>query len=147
MRRILLLQGANMNALGVRDPHLYGTTTAAELDEMLRKYAVSRDLGIDIRYTNDEGQFIDWVYAAEGEGFEAIVTNTGSFCYNSYAIRDAFSTVKLPVIEVHMSNQLARDIHSVTGAGANGMVMGMGHASYFTGLDAAIHMLTKRDRP
>lgn len=144
MPRILVLQGANMNALGVRDAHIYGTTTAAELDAMIRAHAAARGAEVAIRYTNAESQFIDWLYGAAAEGFEAIVTNTGSFCYGSFAIRDAFATLKILVIEVHLSNQLARSIQSVTGAGAKALVMGFGHDSYLVALDAALHMLRKQ---
>jgi 3-dehydroquinate dehydratase II len=77
MPRILVLQGANMNALGERDTHIYGTTTAAELDAMIRAHAVARGAEVAIRYTNAEGQFIDWVYGAASEGLEAIVANPG----------------------------------------------------------------------
>src|SRR5690349_21841315 len=119
MSKILLIQGANMHLLGIRQPEIYGTTNAAELDAMIRAHAAERGIELEIVYTNSEAELIDRASSAGADGFRAIVTNTGSFCYASYPIRDCFAAITIPVIEVHMSNQLAREIHSVTAAGAD----------------------------
>ncbi len=142
--KILVLQGANMNWLGHRQPEIYGTTTASELDEMIRAHATARNVSVEIVYTNSEAEIIDRVYRAVSDGTDAIVTNPGSFCYNSCAIRDALGGVKLPRVEVHLSNQLARGIHSVTAAGVTGLVMGFGPDSYLLGLDAAIRLVERK---
>jgi 3-dehydroquinate dehydratase-2 len=146
MPKILVIQGANMHLLGVRQPEIYGTTTAAELDAMIRNYAAERQVEVEIFYTNSEAELIERTCGAAEAGFDAIVCNTGSFCYASYPIRDCFATMKIPVIEVHMSNQLARGIHSVTGAGAKGVIMGFGHDTYLIGIDVALRAATKRQR-
>ena len=142
--KILVLQGANMNWLGHRQPEIYGTTTAAELDEMIRAHAKARDVSVEIVYSNSEAELIDRIYRAVTDGTAAIVANPGSFCYNSYAIRDALGGVKLPTVEVHLSNQLARGIHSVTAAGATGVVMGFGLENYLLGVDAAIRLVERK---
>ncbi len=72
--------------------------------------------------------------------------NTGSFCYASYPIRDCFAAIRIPVIEVHMSNQLAREIHSVTAAGANGVIMGFGHETYLVGIDVALRLIANKKK-
>jgi 3-dehydroquinate dehydratase-2 len=146
MTRILLIQGANMHMLGVRQPEIYGTTTAAELDAMISAYAAERKIEVRIVYTNSEAELIDRASRAASDGFDAIVTNTGSFCYASYPIRDCFAALSMPVIEVHMSNQLARDIHSVTAAGAKGVIMGFGHDTYLIGLDVAARLVSKNKK-
>ena len=143
MPKILVMQGANMHLLGVRQPEIYGTMTAAELDEMIRAHAKQRGIEIEIFYTNSESDLIERTCRAVTDGTDAIVCNTGSFSYGSYPIRDCFATMKLPIVEVHISNQLARGIHSVTGAGAKALVMGFGHDSYLIAIDAAVRMATK----
>jgi 3-dehydroquinate dehydratase-2 len=133
-----------MHLLGVRQPEVYGKTTAAELDEMIRDYAAKQKIEVSIEYTNSEGDLIDKASSAAADGFDAIVSNTGSFCYNSYSIRDCFAAIPLPVVEVHISNQLAREIHSVTAQGATAIVMGAGHDSYLIGLDTAVRLASRK---
>jgi 3-dehydroquinate dehydratase-2 len=144
MARVLILQGANMHLLGIRQPELYGTTSAAELDKTIRTYATEKNIDVDIIYTNSEAEFIDRASSAVADKFDAIVSNTGSFCYGSYPIRDCFSAIPIPVVEVHISNQLAREIHSVTAQGATAVVMGVGHDSYLIGLDAAVRLVRRK---
>ena len=146
MPKILMIQGANMHLLGIRQPEIYGTTTAAELDAMIGAYAAERKIEFEIFYTNSEADLIDRASRAGADGFEAIVCNTGSFCYGSYPIRDCFAALSIPVIEVHMSNQLARDIHSVTAAGAKGVIMGFGHDTYLVGLDVALRLIAGKKK-
>ncbi len=88
MTRILVLQGANLNGLGQREPDKYGTTTAEELDEMIRRHADQRGFDVEILYCNGEGQAIDALYAANGKGVGALVMNPGGFSYAGYALRD-----------------------------------------------------------
>lgn len=132
-----------MHLLGLRQPEIYGTTTAAELDMMIRNHAAERRVMVEIVYTNSEAELIDLTCRAAVEGFDAIVCNTGSFCYASYSIRDCFATMTIPIIEVHMSNQLARGIHSITGAGAKGVIMGFGHDTYLIGIDVALRLAAR----
>lgn len=148
MTRLLVVQGANMDLLGVRQPEIYGTTTAAELDEMILQHAGEHGVAVEIVYTNSESELMARINAAPADGFDAIVCNTGSFCYASYPIRDCFACARIPVIEVHMSNQLAREIHSVTAAGAVGVIMGFGHDTYLIGIDVAVRLAgrTKKEK-
>src|SRR5690348_12267736 len=97
MTKILVLQGANMNWLGKRQPEIYGRTTAAELDDKLRAYAREHDVEIEIFYTNTEGEAIDRIYRAADEGTAAVVMNPGGLCYAGYALRDCIKGVELPV--------------------------------------------------
>jgi 3-dehydroquinate dehydratase-2 len=131
-----MIQGANMQFLGRREPHLYGSTTAKELDAILRRKA--RDLGmtLDIRYTNLEGVAITWIYEAVDSHCSGVLMNPAGFSHAGYALRDCLRAVPLPYVEVHMTNIDARGFHSVTAPSAQGIVAGFGVQSYVLGLEA-----------
>ena len=139
--RILLIQGANMEWLGHREPEIYGTTTAAELDAMLMAEAKRREVELEIRYTNVEGEAITMIYAAAGDGVDGLIMNPAGFLYAGYALRDCLKGAALPYVEVHISNIERRGMHSVMAAEADGMIMGLGLDSYVLGLDAMIRVL------
>ena len=132
--KILLIQGANMVALGKRDPKYYGTITREELDTFLIEQHPDDEL--DIRYTNVEGEAINWIYEAENGDTQGLVMNPAGFLHAGYALRDCLEIVKLPYIEVHMSNIDARGYHSVTAPSARGMIAGLGVDSYLLGIQA-----------
>lgn len=141
--KLLLIQGANMEYLGHRQPELYGTTTAAELDAMLQAEASKRGIALDIRYTNLEGEAITWAYAAQRGGIDGLLFNPAGFLYAGYALRDCLRSLKMPAIEIHMTNIEKRGMHSVTAEAAVGMVMGFGIDSYFVALEAMVRQLAK----
>jgi 3-dehydroquinate dehydratase-2 len=140
MTRILLIQGPNMSYLGRREPEIYGTTTAAELDEMLRAHASRRGYSLDIFYTHIEGEAVGRIYRAVDEKVDVLVMNPAGMSYAGYVLRDCLRATApvLPYVEVHMSNVEARGIHSIPGQAAAGMVAGFGVRSYFLGLEAAL---------
>lgn len=135
------MQGANLNWLGLREPEKYGTTTAEELDEMIRRHAEERGFDVEILYCNGEGQAIDALYAATGKGVDAVVMNPGGFSYAGYALRDCVLGIEIPVIDVHLTNHYERGIHCVTSAAAMGVIMGLGIGGYFLALDAALELV------
>ncbi len=143
MPKILLIQGSNMNLLGIRQPEIYGSTTAAELDQMLKEYAQKKGIDLEIFYTNAEGECIDRIIKAYYEKVDALVMNPGGFTYAAYAIRDTIKGVKIPYIEVHLSNHYERGIHSVIASAAHGIIMGLGIQVYFLGLEAALLLRNK----
>jgi 3-dehydroquinate dehydratase II len=146
MPRILLLQGADMNWLGIREPEIYGTTTAAELDQQILKYAQQKGFEVEIYYTNLEGEAINKLYDAYNQGFDAIVMNPGGFTFSGYALRDAIRGVRdrMVYVEVHIANHFARyrpgEHQNATAAAAVGVIMGFGLYGYFLALDAALHL-------
>lgn len=148
---VLVLHGPNLNLLGTREPAVYGRTTLAEVDRMLARRAAERSVTVVCRQSNHEGQLVDWIQAAAGEGFRAIVINPGALTHYSIALRDVIAAVRLPVVEVHLSNIHAREEfrrHSVTAAPAAGQISGFGPASYLLGLDAALLLaVSRRPRP
>ncbi len=142
--KILLIQGANMEYLGKREPELYGTTTAKELDQLLDKAAEQLDLQLIIRYTNIEGEAISWIYEAERTGFEGLIMNPAGFLFSGYALRECLKSISLPFIEVHMTNIDRRGMHSVTACEASGMITGLGIESYLLALSAMRKLLEKK---
>jgi len=143
MEKILLLQGANMSYLGRREPEIYGTTTAAELDAMLLAHARTNKYQLDIFYTNIEGEAINRLYRAVEEGVQGLVMNPAGFNYAGYALRDCVRTMPFPYVEVHMTNVEKRGIRPVIAAEAVGSVFGFGTHSYVLGLDAMLGLLRK----
>jgi 3-dehydroquinate dehydratase-2 len=145
--KILLLQGANLSYLGRREPELYGATSAAELDAILRAHARAHGYDLEIFYTHVEGEAIGRLYKAVDEGFDGVVMNPGGFTYNGYALRDCLRALPIPYIEVHITNIDKRAIHSVIAEVAVGVISGFGTESYIMGLDAMLKRLTEKDKP
>lgn len=145
--KILLIQGANMEYLGFRQPEIYGTTTAAELDEILREDARQLGMELDILYTNIEGEAVSAIYRAVRDSYDGVVMNPAGFLYAGFALRDCLRAVPLPCVEVHMSNIDARGMESVTASASDCMITGMGIESYRLGLLAVVKLLNNRKTP
>ncbi len=144
MTKLLVLQGPNMTYLGRRQPELYGTTTAAELDQLLNEHARTNTYDLEIFYTHLEGEAIARLYQAVDEGIEGLVMNPAGFLYAGYALRDCLRAVSFPYIEVHMTNIEKRGIHSVLAETSVGMVAGLGLQSYFLGLEAMLRIVRNK---
>lgn len=142
--KVLLIQGANMEYLGLREPELYGRITARELDALLQEEAARRSVSLDIRYTNTEGEAIGWIYEAARSGIAGLVMNPAGFLYAGYALRDCLRAVSLPYVEVHMTNIDRRGMHSIMAPEADGMVTGLGVDSYVLALDAMQRLIEKK---
>ncbi len=140
-RAVLVLHGPNLNLLGTREPDVYGRATLTDLDRAIRRHARGRGLRVECRQSNSEGQLIDWVQGAERQGFAGIVMNPGALTHYSIALRDAVASVRVPVVEVHLSNVHGREEfrrHSVIAPVARGQISGFGTASYLLGIDALL---------
>jgi len=142
MWRILLVQGANMTYLGKREPEIYGTTTTAELDNMLQEHAEAKGYALDIFYTNVEGEAINRIYQAADNGVDGLIMNPAGFNYAGYVLRDCVKGAGLPYVEVHMTNIQKRGISSVLASVATGVISGFGIDSYTLGLDAMLNILS-----
>jgi 3-dehydroquinate dehydratase-2 len=141
LRAALVLHGPNLNLLGTREPAVYGRASLADVDRLIRDHAHDLGVRVECRQSNTEGQLVDWLQGAEGEGFGGIVFNPGAFTHYSIALRDAVTAIGLPVIEVHLSNVHGREEfrrHSVIAAVARGQIAGFGPLSYLLGLDALV---------
>jgi 3-dehydroquinate dehydratase-2 len=144
MSKLLVLQGPNMSFLGRRQPELYGTTTAAELDLMLHEHARANAYDLEIFYTHIEGEAIARLYQAVDEGIDGLVMNPAGFLYSGYALRDCLRAVSFPYIEVHITNIEKRGMHSVLAEAGVGVIAGFGLQSYFLGLEAMLRIVRRK---
>ena len=138
---IYILNGPNLNLLGMREPEIYGSDTlddiAARLDDQAREAGAE----IDFRQSNHEGHLIDWLHEASAEGAKAVILNAGAYTHTSVALYDAIKAINVPVIEVHISNPHAREEfrhHSFISPVASGVIVGFGTHGYSLALDAAL---------
>ncbi len=143
--RVLVIHGPNLNLLGERQPEIYGTQSLADIDAALVR--AGRELGVEVHSVqmSGEGGIIDHLHAARNE-YDAVVLNPGAYAHYSYAIADAIASIRIPVIEVHLSNIAGREAHrrvSVTAAACAGSISGFGARSYLLGLRAARDLLEK----
>jgi 3-dehydroquinate dehydratase II len=144
MKKILVLHGVNLNMFGERDPAQYGTITLAEIDEKIRSLASELGFKADCYQTNHEGDMVEKIHDAHREGVDAVLINAGAWTHYSYAIMDALSILKVPIIEVHMSHVHAREKfrrRSVVSPIATGQITGFGADSYLLGLKAAWNII------
>lgn len=139
--RILVLHGPNLNLLGNREPEVYGRTTLADIHAMMEARARADGVQIESFQSNSEGGLIDRVQAAGAEGIEFIIINPAGYTHTSVALRDALAAVRIPFIEVHLSNIHAREPfrqHSYFSDAAVGVICGLGAQGYALALEAAL---------
>ena len=147
MPTVYVLNGPNLNLLGVREPAVYGRTTLADIEARCRGRAGTLGLAIEFRQTNHEGQLVDWIQEAR-QSAQAIVLNAGALTHTSVAVLDALSAAGLPVIEVHLSNIFRREQfrhHSYVSLAAAGVICGIGAHGYELALDAVANLI--KDEP
>ncbi|MFN4113818.1 MAG: type II 3-dehydroquinate dehydratase [Sphingomonadaceae bacterium] len=140
---IYVLNGPNLNLLGLREPDIYGTTSLDDIAGMLEDRARELGYAIDMRQSNHEGHLIDWLHEAQAEGAQAVLLNAGGYTHTSVALHDAIKAITVPVIEVHLSNPKAREPfrhHSYVGLAAAKTVEGHGARSYVIALDAVAEL-------
>ncbi|MGH2398487.1 MAG: type II 3-dehydroquinate dehydratase [bacterium] len=148
MAKVLVVYGPNLNLLGEREPQVYGRDTMEEINSRLRELASQEDVEVEFFQSNSEGGIIDRLQAARKTA-AAIVLNAGALSHYSYALRDTIAAIKIPVIEVHITNVLARGEFRSTLALApacKGMVFGFGANSFVLGLRAAIDLIRNEAR-
>jgi 3-dehydroquinate dehydratase II len=142
---IYVLNGPNLNLLGVREPHLYGSTTLAEVEQLCRRVCKELGFGCEFRQTNHEGLMVDWVQEAR-EKAAAIVINPAGLSFRSIPLLDSLKTVDQPIAEVHVTNIHRRDAlyqHSLVSLAATGVICGFGPFGYEMGLRAVAHRIGK----
>lgn len=137
MKTYVILNGPNLNWLGKREPHIYGSQTLADLETILRAEAAKLGVAIECFQSNHEGELVDKIYALAQSGASGIILNAGALTHTSIALRDAISGVGLPTIEVHISNVYKREDfrhHSYTAPVARGVIAGLGLEGYLAAL-------------
>jgi len=144
--RILVLNGPNLNMLGVREPEIYGSETLSDIEAACHERAKSLGLTVEFRQTNMEGELVEWVQQAR-DGFDLILINAAAYTHTSIALLDALKSCGLPIIEVHLSSIHQRETfrhHSYVSLAAVGMITGFGGFGYQMALEAASNLLNKR---
>jgi 3-dehydroquinate dehydratase II len=142
---ILVLHGPNLNLLGLREPHIYGSTTLDDVNILLGEEGERLGVGVTCLQSNHEGVLVDVIQQAIGK-YQGIVINAGAYTHTSVAIRDALVGVKIPTVEVHLSNIYQREEfrhHSYIAAVAIGQISGFGANSYLLGLRALVDHLAQ----
>ena len=140
---IYVLNGPNLNLLGLREPEIYGTETLDEIAGSLEDRARALKVSVDIRQSNHEGHLIDWLHEANAEQAKAVILNAGALTHTSVALYDAIKAITVPVIEVHLSNPHAREPFrhkSYIAPVAKGSIAGFGAFGYQLALDAAARL-------
>jgi 3-dehydroquinate dehydratase-2 len=133
---IQVLNGANLGRLGLREPEKYGTTTYAELVELIEVTARELEVEVQVRQTDDEGELLRWVHAAADAG-DAVLINPGGWSHTSVVLRDALAALNGPLVEVHITNIHAREEfrhHSYVSGVADGVIAGLGISGYVLAL-------------
>jgi 3-dehydroquinate dehydratase II len=144
--RIAIINGPNLNLLGVREPSIYGTETLADIERRL--HDVARELGASLEFVqrNGEGELVEYIHSLRGR-VEGAVVNAGAYSHSSLAIRDALTGVGLPFVEVHITNVYAREPerrHSMLAPAAVGVVCGLGTLGYDLALRGLLARLASR---
>lgn len=150
VRSVLVLHGPNLNLLGTREPSVYGRVTLPEVDRLVRDHGRRKGVRVECRQSNAESELIGWLQGAEAAGFGGVVFNPGAFTHYSIALRDAVAAIRIPVVEVHLSNVHGREDfrrHSVIAAVARGQISGFGPQSYVLGLEALLALAPGHARP
>jgi 3-dehydroquinate dehydratase-2 len=149
MKKILILHGVNLNMFGKRDPAHYGTITFNEINNKLEQSAKELGCAVETFQTNHEGELVERIHRAHSEKIDAVIINAGAWTFYSYAVRDALAILKVPIIDVHMSNIHARrdefEPLNLIAPLAKGQICGFGVHSYLLGLRAALE-LTREER-
>jgi 3-dehydroquinate dehydratase-2 len=140
---ILVLNGPNLNLLGLREPEIYGHETLSDIEEACLELAAELDLSLDFRQSNHEGQLVDWIHEAR-QTADGIILNAGGYSHTSIALLDALNAAALPVVEVHLSNVYRREEfrhNSYISRAARGVICGFGGHGYELALAAIARLL------
>lgn len=143
MKRIMIINGPNLNLLGMREPNVYGSETLESINEEIAQKAQDMGVAVDFFQSNSEGEIIGEIHKAVSE-YDGAVINAGAYTHYSYAIHDAIKAVKKPFVEVHMSNIHAREEFrnkSVIAPACAGQICGLGKMSYILGLEAVVSLI------
>lgn len=140
---IYLLHGPNLNTLGKREPAIYGSTTLAQIEQMAAERAAGHGYGLVAKQSNSEGGLVDFIQEAHTAGV-GLILNAGAYTHTSLAVYDALKSLKMPIVELHISNPHARESfrhHSYVGLVATGTIAGLGPHGYVLAVDAVANLL------
>jgi 3-dehydroquinate dehydratase-2 len=145
LKRLMILNGPNLNLLGIREPHIYGTTTLAQIKQNCEQNAARLGIELGFHQSNHEGELVELIQSAR-QSADAIIINPAGYSFTSIAILDAIKIFEGPVLEVHISNIHARDEyhrHSKISSVATGVICGLGPHGYIAAMHALVEMVQK----
>lgn len=144
---VLILNGPNLNMLGVREPSIYGSDTLGDIEAACADKAEALGLSVDFRQTNHEGELVGWIQEARS-GHDGIIINAGAYSHTSIALMDALQAAELPVVEVHLSNIFRRDSFrhfTYVSLAADGVICGLGVQGYLLALEAMARLIQEKE--
>ncbi len=142
-----VINGPNLNFLGIREPHIYGNDTLITLEENIEKYIDGKEINVSFFQANGEGKIIDCLQHCYRQEVDGIIINPGAYTHYSYAIADAIKSINIPTVEVHISNIYAREKfrqHSVTATSCLGVISGFGFNGYILALEQLLFELNQK---
>src|SRR6478672_8158754 len=146
-KTIYVINGPNLNSLGVREPEKYGRSTLADIEKLCRATAKRYGLGVEFRQTNREGEIVDWFHEAKAKNAVGIVINPAGYTTTSVAILDAIFAVQIPTVEVHITNIHQREEyrhHSYISKGAKAVICGFGVAGYALAIEGLAGLIGEK---
>lgn len=145
--KILVINGVNLNMLGIREPHIYGTENLEQINAKIKNHANDKNIEVDFYHSNCEGELAEAVQKARGV-YDGIIVNFGAYTHYSIALHDAILSAELPAVEVHMSNIHGREefrSKSVTGSVCEGVICGFGSFGYILAVDALERIINEQN--
>ena len=144
MKKILIINGPNLNLLGKREVEIYGKTSLKEIESRTKEFAKNKNLEVDFKQSNEESDIIDWIHSCMKNNYSGLLINAGAYTHTSIAIFDALKAIKIPIVEIHLSNIHKREEFrkkSYISEVANGVIFGFGSYSYILGILAINDLL------
>ena len=144
MNKILVINGPNLNLLGKREVEIYGKTSLKEIESETKEYAKNNDLEVEFKQSNEESEMINWIQSCMKNNYNGLLINAGAYTHTSIAIFDALKAIKIPIVEIHLSNIHKREEFrkkSYISEVANGVIFGFGSYSYILAVMAMKNLL------
>tara|TARA_B100001013_G_scaffold266963_1_gene168713 strand:- start:4 stop:450 length:447 start_codon:yes stop_codon:yes gene_type:complete len=148
MNKILVINGPNLNLLGKREVEIYGKTSLKEIESETKEYAKNNDLEVEFKQSNEESEMINWIQSCMKNNYNGLLINAGAYTHTSIAIFDALKAIKIPIVEIHLSNIHKREEFrkkSYISEVADGVIFGFGSYSYILAVMAIKNLLKKND--
>ena len=148
MNKILVINGPNLNLLGKREVEIYGKTSLKEIESETKEYAKNNDLEVEFKQSNEESEMINWIQSCMKNNYRGLLINAGAYTHTSIAIFDALKAIKIPIVEIHLSNIHKREEFrkkSYISEVADGVIFGFGSYSYILAVMAIKNLLKKND--
>ena len=148
MNKILVINGPNLNLLGKREVEIYGKTSLKDIESETKEYAKNNDLEVEFKQSNEESEMINWIQSCMKNNYNGLLINAGAYPHTSIAIFDALKAIKIPIVEIHLSNIHKREEFrkkSYISEVADGVIFGFGSYSYILAVMAIKNLLKKND--